>query len=176
NIIQASFCRLDMILLTFGYLISSYQHMKTENSQNIPGCTAIITSVENRWAKTDQEVFIAAVILNPMYQWSPFHHSHFHSVVAVISLFKRLWARFYNGQELPESFHTDIRDYLLKKGQFRDISKAKRSPDPFLMYQYLGFGTMTESPFTIFAKHILSITGNSASCERLFSAFGTILT
>ncbi|KAF9441299.1 hypothetical protein P691DRAFT_791690 [Macrolepiota fuliginosa MF-IS2] len=100
-----------------------------------------------------------------MYQWSPFHHSHFHSVVA-----------FYNGQELLESFHTDIRDYLLKKGQFRDISKAvkmeigdaqsqKHSPDPFLMYQYLGFGTMTESPFTIFAKRILSITGNSASCK-----------
>ncbi|KAF9440849.1 hypothetical protein P691DRAFT_767148 [Macrolepiota fuliginosa MF-IS2] len=88
---------------------------------------------------------------------------------------------------IPESFHTDIQDYLLKKGQFQDISEAvkmeigdarsqKCSLDPFLMYQYLGFGMMTESPFTIFTKCILSITGNSASCKRLFSAFGTILT
>jgi|SRR5271168_1036297 hypothetical protein len=32
------------------------------------------------------------------------------------------------------------------------------------------------SPFVIFAKRVLSVSANSASCERLFSIFGNILT
>jgi hypothetical protein len=32
------------------------------------------------------------------------------------------------------------------------------------------------SPFIVFSKRILSVSANSASCERLFSIFGDILT
>ena len=32
------------------------------------------------------------------------------------------------------------------------------------------------SPFIIFARRLLSVSANSASCERLFSIFGNILT
>ena len=33
-----------------------------------------------------------------------------------------------------------------------------------------------DSPFMLFARRLLSVSANSASCERLFSVFGTILT
>ena len=37
-----------------------------------------------------------------------------------------------------------------------------------------GHATAT-SPFIVFARRILSVSANSASCERLFSIFGNIL-
>lgn len=39
-----------------------------------------------------------------------------------------------------------------------------------------GFPLEEHSPFCRFAIHLLSISANSASCERLFSVYGNILT
>jgi hypothetical protein len=49
----------------FGSLNMYYQNIKMENATNNPGCTAILESIEKQWAKVDQDVFIAAIILNP---------------------------------------------------------------------------------------------------------------
>jgi hypothetical protein len=54
----------------------------------------------------------------------------------------------------------------------------KRQLDPiqvFTSFTVPGHPTAT-SPFIVFAKRILSVSANSASCERLFSIFGNILT
>jgi hypothetical protein len=63
---------LDQILLTFGSLAIYYRDIKTTDSANILGATAILESIEKRWAKADQDVFIAAVLLNPFVKASPF--------------------------------------------------------------------------------------------------------
>jgi len=65
NVIQSQFCRLDTVLLTFGLLIVTYQAMT--DPDDLPGCTAIINSLEKRWSKTDQEIFIATLIMNPFF-------------------------------------------------------------------------------------------------------------
>jgi hypothetical protein len=66
NIAQASFCHLDQVLMTFGHLVMQYQSMT--HPEDVEGCTAIIESIEACWATADQEIFIAAVVLNPFYQ------------------------------------------------------------------------------------------------------------
>ena len=45
NITQASFCRLDEVLLTFGYLVMQYQLMQADPG-NAVACDSIITSIE----------------------------------------------------------------------------------------------------------------------------------
>ena len=41
NITQASFCRLDEVLLTFGYLVMQYQKMQTD-ADDAAACASII--------------------------------------------------------------------------------------------------------------------------------------
>jgi hypothetical protein len=71
NVVQESFCRMDQVLLTFGFLVMKYRDEKM--NQDIIGRDAIIKSIELRWSKSDQEVFISAVLVNPFYRTTPFH-------------------------------------------------------------------------------------------------------
>jgi hypothetical protein len=118
NITQAAFCRLDQVLLTFGNLIMQYRLMTDVDDQ--VGCNAIINSLETRWAKLDQAVFIAAIILNPFIQSTPFAALPFLNNAGIHSLLRRLWRRFYM-QEPPLELHSQIDDYLHGKGIFNNL-------------------------------------------------------
>src|SRR5271170_974873 len=93
NITQASFCRLDQVLMTFGHLTMQYKSMT--DVDDVVGCNAIIASLEARWATADQEIFIAAVVLNPFYQSTPFSALQFLTNAGIYSMLSRLWERFY---------------------------------------------------------------------------------
>jgi hypothetical protein len=94
------FCRLDQILLTFGSLAIYYRDIKTTDSANILGATAILESIEKQWAKADQDVFIAAVLLNPFVKASPFSPQvPFLTRAGVLSLMKCLYLRFFSVTE-----------------------------------------------------------------------------
>ena len=54
--------------------------------------------------------------------------------------------------------------------------KQHARPDPLKMYEGIQFQDTEPTPLQKFARRIFSICANSASCERLFSLFGTILT
>jgi hypothetical protein len=118
NVTQASFCRLDQVLLTFGFLVMQYQAMT--DVEDHAGCLAIIESVEKRWGKSDQEIFIAAVLLNPFYQSAPFAPLHFLNNAGIHALLNRLWLRFYSSQPPPD-FHTQINDYFRGIGMFNNL-------------------------------------------------------
>ncbi|OAX31032.1 hypothetical protein K503DRAFT_806433, partial [Rhizopogon vinicolor AM-OR11-026] len=74
NFAQAAHCRLDEVLIVFGFLISRYTDLRekatSEEEQTL--LWAVIDSLEKRWSKCDQDVFLAAVILNPLYRTKPF--------------------------------------------------------------------------------------------------------
>ena len=61
NVMQATDTRMDHVLLILGQLYFNYKH------PNIEGVVheKIHLSLEMRWQKCDQEVFIMAVVLNP---------------------------------------------------------------------------------------------------------------
>jgi hypothetical protein len=54
----------------------------------------------------------------------------------------------------------------------------KEQPDPLsVLDKFVPVGRVEDtSPFIIFARRLLSVSANSASCERLFSILGNILT
>ncbi|KXN92791.1 hypothetical protein AN958_04588 [Leucoagaricus sp. SymC.cos] len=84
NVIQVAFCWLDTVLITFGYLFHMYSEMMIDYPEDEDACTEIISSLEQCWSKADQEPFIACLILNPLYQLSPFSpHIALHTATAL---------------------------------------------------------------------------------------------
>ncbi|KAJ7781902.1 hypothetical protein DFH07DRAFT_723434, partial [Mycena maculata] len=62
NIMQAAFCRLDEVLLTFGNLFRSFDSLKENVDRHVR--RVVLASIESRWSKCGQDVFIAAWLFN----------------------------------------------------------------------------------------------------------------
>ena len=84
--------------------------LRRQDSADHAGCTAIINSIEKCWANADQEVFIAAVFLDPFFKIEPFSLKlQLWSQASILSLLKRLYKPFFSvverADELEESLH-----------------------------------------------------------------------
>ena len=73
RITQSNTCRLDEVLLTFGDIYQNFSRFS--DPEDVHVCEAVLKSLETRWGKADQDVFIAAIILNPYLQSNPFSQS-----------------------------------------------------------------------------------------------------
>ena len=117
NVTQAAFCCLDMVLLTFGFLVMQYQQMADGDDH---AATSILSSLEKCWMAADQDVFIATMIVNPFFHTEPFSlHSRF-VVAGVIELLGCLYTRFFQ-EEPPYSFSAELHDYLMADGQYTKL-------------------------------------------------------
>ncbi|KIJ42867.1 hypothetical protein M422DRAFT_48080 [Sphaerobolus stellatus SS14] len=85
NLTQASNTRMDHILLTLANL---YQIYFFEESLDDEVRYSIIASLEKRWAKADQDIFILAVFFNPYIRAGFFNTAHHPCTIAGI-LFKK---------------------------------------------------------------------------------------
>ncbi|KAI0654020.1 hypothetical protein C8Q70DRAFT_926500, partial [Cubamyces menziesii] len=122
NVTQSDNCRLDEVLITFGVLLHAFDSLN--DSQQIIK-DAVIASLEKRWDKSDQDVFIAAVILNPFIRTQPFQHlPELFTPAAIYLLLQRLWTRFYPDTPVPADFYTSVISYLSEDGQFATLSKT----------------------------------------------------
>ncbi|KAF9041599.1 ribonuclease H-like domain-containing protein [Panaeolus papilionaceus] len=185
NITQLAHCRLDKVLLTFAALYITYLSLSDAEDREVKA--SLLESIERRWDQSDQEVFIAAVIINPFLRTSPFKKdATLISTGAVYQLFSNLWKRFYN-EDPPESLYEETGDYLRGTGcfstldsvitAFKNRAKAKEeTPSPLDLYSDITIPNQPPCPLIKLALHLLYICPNSASCERLFSTFGLILT
>ncbi|KAH9023573.1 hypothetical protein EDB83DRAFT_2527307 [Lactarius deliciosus] len=204
NVAQAAFCRLDQILLTFGSLSIYYREIMDQDPDNAIGCTAILDSIEKWWAKADQDIFIAAVLLNLFVKTAPFSlQVSFLTRAGMFTLLKRLYQRFFSITESPDqlaaninTLFTDVQNYFgndggdlaVYAGPIKDRAQAKgKSPDPVKLYEGMipipwtagdtpSSHSVPTLPLYKLTLHILSICPNSASCEQLFSIFGNTLT
>lgn len=201
NVTQAAFCRLDTVLLTFGFLTMQYQQLTDDGDH--AASISIISSLEKRWAAADQDIFIATVIVNPFFQANPFGRHPKFVVAGITELLGRLYTRFFL-EEPPYSFNVELRDYLTSAGQYSELrptcimhkamAQKQVHPafasshtgthiilqdvplEPLEVYRDLCFSSEPNSPFHRLAAHLLSVSANSATCERLFSVFGNTLT
>jgi len=88
-----------------------------------PGCTAIIDSIERRWAKSDQEIFLAAIILNPFYQRQPFMAHELFNNAGIIALIGRVFKRVEKTDNIPTELYRQLQDYLTldPNGRFQHL-------------------------------------------------------
>ena len=111
---------MDEVLLTFGSLFMQYQTMDDDKDVQ----DAILSSLEKRWAKADQEVFIAAVLVNPLFRVSPFRRLDFLNRSGIRALFTRLWKRFYPSETPSFEFATHIINFIDGNGFFSEIDES----------------------------------------------------
>ncbi|XP_006460996.1 hypothetical protein AGABI2DRAFT_70302, partial [Agaricus bisporus var. bisporus H97] len=116
NTTQSTGCRLDTVLLIFGYLLHSYSRLMMDSS-DIPGCKAIINSLESRWFKADQDLFVAAVILNPIYSITPFRPLDFLIRANIHQLYVQLYTRIYLAPP-PADFLNEAYAYINGNGKY----------------------------------------------------------
>lgn len=62
NITQAAHCHLYDVLLCFGMLYCQYSQLPSTEASMMNG---ILSSIGRRWDKSDQEIFVASLILHP---------------------------------------------------------------------------------------------------------------
>ena len=101
----------------FGLLVMKYTELKSREPDDTASCNAILDSLEMRWSNVDQDIFIAAVLLNPIYKAAPFVKSTKFTSAAIYSLFSRLWTRFYR-KSIPNEFLVELNDYFGESGQY----------------------------------------------------------
>jgi hypothetical protein len=118
NIHQATHARPENVPISFSFLY--YRYSKIGDSTDHNARNAVLESVEHCWAQVDQEVFIAAVILNPLYKDKPFNNITLTTCAGLMSLFSHLWKRFYGGIPPLELF-TDLENYLRNSPEFQPI-------------------------------------------------------
>lgn len=94
--------------------------MMSDDPDDTGACKSIIESIEKRWASTDQEIFIAAIILNPFYRNTTFAPLNFLNNAGIRALLGHLWTRFYRTQP-PDDFYTQVGDYLNQRGMFENL-------------------------------------------------------
>ncbi|KAG0693377.1 hypothetical protein DFH29DRAFT_985488 [Suillus ampliporus] len=84
---------LARFLIIFGFLISRYIALqgKASSVEENSMIQAIIDSLEKPWSKCDQDVFLAAVVLNPLYRIKPFACLHKFTNAGLMTLFVKLW-------------------------------------------------------------------------------------
>lgn len=118
NVIQAAHCRLDTVLLTFGFLVARYRAMIGIEDRD--AVVAILASLEKRWLVADQDVFIATVIVNPFFRATPFAPSSRFVVAHTKSLLSSLYTRFFKSLP-PNSFYLEVHDYLMGSGHYSKL-------------------------------------------------------
>jgi hypothetical protein len=92
--------------------------LKLLEAEDIKARDAILASIEQRWSKTDQHVFIVGVLLNPFHKAKPFHATSFSTVAGLYNLLHRLWKQFYY-EDPPVELYVEYKAYVNGTGDFQ---------------------------------------------------------
>ncbi|KAI6010645.1 hypothetical protein BKA83DRAFT_25636 [Pisolithus microcarpus] len=183
----------DQSLLLMGFLYVEYSKLLEADPENqlfaAMECEELIQTVldslEKHWKNCDQDVYIAAVVLNPIYKIAPFAKIPQLNLAGIFALICKLWTRFF-GSSPPHELFTELQDYLGNKGTYTNFApwvenvqheaEKKEHPDPLAMYEGMQYGGGEKTPLQRVAFWLFAICANSVSCEHLFSMFGLTLT
>ncbi|KAF8873343.1 ribonuclease H-like domain-containing protein [Infundibulicybe gibba] len=166
NVAQAANIRCDQVVLILARLYKHYIALlkadridpnNPEEDDNHP-VIAIVHSIEKRWAKVDQDLFIAALFLNPFINPKLRNSSNL-TLAMIMGIIRRLYIRVFKLDPKAEC-HPNLLKELDGK---IDPVKAWELLDP-------------KSPLVRLAILIFHFVPNSVTVERLFSDMGNIKT
>jgi hypothetical protein len=116
---QATFCRLDEVLLIFGFLLREFEQLTDEDEGSVR--RALIGSLNRRWSKSDREPFIMALLLNPLVRKAPFNGTNrLFSPAKIERIAANLWTRFYQ-KPPPSRLFKDMNDFFYSQGVFDEL-------------------------------------------------------
>ena len=104
------------MLITFAFLYIWYS--KLVDTENIKAHNATLGSIEWQWLKTDQNIFVAGILLNPFHKAQPFCAAPFSTVARLYNLLHHLWRWFYYDNP-PAELYAEYRAYMTGTGDFQ---------------------------------------------------------
>jgi hypothetical protein len=117
HVTQGASTRLDQILLTLVNLFRIYGSMDDLESDVRDGIQA---SLDKRWAKADQDVFILTVFLNPYIRAGLFNTSiSLFTLAGIYRIMRRVWVHFFR-EEPQYKLHVACMDYYHGELEFAD--------------------------------------------------------
>ncbi|KAF8870263.1 ribonuclease H-like domain-containing protein [Mucidula mucida] len=136
NVAQGASTRLDHVLVTLATLHRTYS-VESDVFDDPVASAALLKSLQKRWAalKTDQDVYLVAVFLNPYFRAFFFNDSddapHSLSRIGFYGLVKRVYKRVFRleaGDDVPPELFSNYLQYYDGEGRF---TKDKLGLDEF---------------------------------------------
>lgn len=182
NVTQASHTRLDHVLLTLGNLFRIYSQRPNSYDEDLR--TGIIKSLEKRWKKADQDIFIVAIFLNPFIRDTLFK-KEFLTEAKLYNIVERVYERILRcSADGNLDFLRAFEDYKRSQGEFSDDNmslalmklKFEHSNAPLdlqLIWSRIDKDVdHGQNGLVKLAMRIYTVVANSAGCELVFSNFG----
>jgi hypothetical protein len=127
NVTQRANTRCDHVLVLLGQLRRVYVDIRCKDRSSPDALdedddhpvTTIINSIEKRWSKADQDLFIACVFLNPFIKTSLFNPQSM-TLAMILGMLRRLYTRVSRVDECPREFMGEIMNYAQSKGIYGD--------------------------------------------------------
>lgn len=130
NITQAANVCLDTVALTFTLLYHYFLTLPLETAQDRvaeePIRKAVCATIDKCWLTSDQDVFIAAIILNPTYITKPFTSSIRFTVGGIHSLMERLYRRFFRTPAPPQLL-METQNYIQFRGVYSHMKAIQEA-------------------------------------------------
>jgi hypothetical protein len=129
NVTQQAKTRCDQVLILLGQLRCVYTDIIKKDRTSPDAdyededhpCTSILKSLEKRWIKADQDLFIGCVFLNPNFKNSLFNPQKM-TTAMIIGILRRLYMRVFRVQDCPTGFIEEIMHYVEDTGIYsRDM-------------------------------------------------------
>ena len=118
NITQGDTARLDVVLLTLANLYRIFTQPTIDPAVRIQ----VLQSLEKRWKKTDQHVFLLAVVFNPYLRTSCFHHdSPYRTMGKLWPVIRQVYKDMFNSEPNLD-FRTTFAQYLDRTGDWSDVA------------------------------------------------------
>ena len=129
NIAQGANTRCDQVVLVLGRLYRDYIKLRTADRTHPHAVsedddhpvTAVIHSIEKRWAKVDQDLFISAFFLNPFINRKLRNGSNL-TLSVIMGMIHRLYTRVFQTETCPPALLRDLVAYENRQGMFSDNS------------------------------------------------------
>jgi hypothetical protein len=157
NLTQSTFCRLDDVFITFGFLLIQFSKLSTPQDNEVRA--ALLASLNKRWEKSDRVPFILATFLNPFLRIRPFNLANKITTQAKIEgLIEDAWRRFYN-EEPPMELIIQVEDYFHNTGTFEDLALAAKREEgrAELAVRVYAIRFITNSSFSYGIRNVLRI-------------------
>ena len=110
--------RLDDVLMDFGHLYRLFSSMNDPNDE--PLHRGLIQALEKIWDECDKDLFMASILLNPLYNFNPICEPTALAVNRLqwnvekgVELLSTLWVRCF-GLPTPDHMQDDLEHYLTR--------------------------------------------------------------
>ena len=166
RVLESDSARLDTVLEQFGHMAHHFSY-----SQHM------MVSLEKRWAKMDQKLFLVAYVLHPARMLQHINQDlEFAYTNNIATYVSQLYQRLFKSSDAEKArLFKQTATYLAMQGAFASSfpNYTDTNEDPSVFWSLMRQQT---PELARLAMHLASVAVNSAGVERLFSAFLNVQT